>query len=294
LGTDDTTRDTRSIVAQVYALREEGLGAYCHTGGYHVPPVTLTGSVRDDIVFIDPVIGVGELAISDHRSSQPALNELLRVASEAHVAGLITGKAGIVHLHVGDGNRGLDLVRQALVDSEIPARVFNPTHINRIPALLDEATELARQGSHVDATAFPVDEDDQAVDAALAYVRYADAGGPTDRFTISSDGGGCLPVFDENGKMTSMDIGQAAELPRTFRQLIHLGVPVAQALRCFTVNPATLLRLNDRGRIATGKRADLMLMDNDYAITDVMINGEWHVRESSAVRRGQFESTSKH
>ena len=89
LGTDDTTRDTRPIVARAYALREEGLGAYCHTGGYHVPAMTLTGSVRDDIVFLDPVIGVGEIAISDHRSSQPTLDEILRLAADeigrAHV-----------------------------------------------------------------------------------------------------------------------------------------------------------------------------------------------------------------
>ena len=131
LGTDDTTRDTRGLLAQTRALREEGIGAWCHTGGYHVPPVTLTGSVRDDIVYLDPVIGIGELALSDHRSSQPTLDELLRIASDAHVAGMISGKAGIVHLHLGDGERGLDLVRQALSISELPARVFNPTHINR-------------------------------------------------------------------------------------------------------------------------------------------------------------------
>ena len=143
LGTDDTTRDTRALLAQTRALREEGLGAWCHTGGYHVPPVTLTGSVRDDIVFLDPVIGIGELAISDHRSSQPTLDELLRIASDAHVAGMIAGKAGIVHLHLGDGDRGLELVRRALETSEIPARVFNPTHVNRRKALFDESMELS-------------------------------------------------------------------------------------------------------------------------------------------------------
>ena len=147
LGTDDTTRDTRSLVAQARGLREEGLGAWCHTGGYHIPPVTLTGSVRDDIVYIDPVIGVGEIALSDHRSSQPTLDELLRLASDAHVAGLISGKAGILHLHLGDGERGLDLIRQALASSELPARVFNPTHINRQKALFDEALQLAADGS---------------------------------------------------------------------------------------------------------------------------------------------------
>ena len=130
LGTDDITRNTESMIAQVYALREEGLSAYCYTGGYHLPPTTLTGSVRSDIVFIEPIIGVGELAISDHRSSQPTLNELLKIASEAHVARLMTGKAGILHLHLGDGERGLSLVREALEQAEIPARTYNPTHIN--------------------------------------------------------------------------------------------------------------------------------------------------------------------
>ena len=126
LGTDDTTRDTAGLVAAAYGLREEGLGAWCHCGGYHVPPVTLTGSVRRDIVYVDPIIGVGEVAISDHRSSQPTLDEILKLASEAHVAGVMTGKAGILHLHLGDGNRGLELVREALAVSELPARVFNP------------------------------------------------------------------------------------------------------------------------------------------------------------------------
>ena len=145
LGTDDVARGTRELVAQVNALREEGLSAYGYAGGYHLPPATLTGSVRADLVFIDCLLGVGELAISDHRSSQPTLDELMRIASEAHVAGLMTGKAGIVHLHLGDGPRGLDLVRRALDESELPPRVFNPTHVNRRRALFDEAIELARR-----------------------------------------------------------------------------------------------------------------------------------------------------
>ena len=38
LGTDDIVRNTESLVAQVYSLREEGISAYCYTGGYHLPP----------------------------------------------------------------------------------------------------------------------------------------------------------------------------------------------------------------------------------------------------------------
>src|SRR5208283_608297 len=162
LGTDDIARSPRELLACVYALREEGLNAWCHTGGYHVPPATLTDSVQSDLVFIDAFLGIGEVAISDHRSSQPTLDELLRLAGAAHVAGLMTGKAGVLHLHVGDGRRGLELIRRAIADSEIPARVFNPTHVNRRRALFEEAVELARAGSTVDVTAFPVKRGEDA------------------------------------------------------------------------------------------------------------------------------------
>ena len=162
LGTDDVARGPGELLATLYGLREEGLNAYGYAGGYHVPPATLTGSVRGDLVFVEALIGIGEVAISDHRSSQPTLDELLRIASECHVAGVMTGKAGILHLHLGDGPRGLELIREALRTSELPARVFNPTHVNRRRALFAEALELARQGCTVDITAFPVAEGEDA------------------------------------------------------------------------------------------------------------------------------------
>jgi beta-aspartyl-dipeptidase (metallo-type) len=290
LGTDDTTRDTRSLLAQTRALREEGIGAWCHTGGYHVPPVTLTGSVRDDIVYLDPVIGVGELALSDHRSSQPTRDELLRIASDAHVAGMISGKAGIVHLHLGDGERGLDLVRQALQLSELPARVFNPTHINRRKALFDEAIELAGNGSTVDITAFPVADEEDAWPADVALLKYLESGAPADRVTISSDGGGCLPVFNDQGEMLHMDIGRPASLIETLRTLLGDGVALERVLPAFTSNVADILRLHDRGRIRIGDAADLIVLDDENDISDVMIAGIWHVQAGAQQVFGQFEN----
>jgi len=292
LGTDDTTRDTRSLVAQAYALREHGLGAWCHTGGYHVPATTLTGSVRDDIVFLDPVIGVGELAISDHRSSQPTYEEILRIAADAHVSGLITGKAGILHLHLGDGARGLDLVRRALDESEIPARVFNPTHVNRRKSLFDEAVLLAARGSSVDITAFPVAEDDDAWAADVALMRYLDLGAPANKVTISSDGGGCLPEFNADGVMTKMDVGRSAALMLTLKSLLEQGVPLEVILPAVTSNVAELLRFHHRGRIAEGHRADLVLLDEKHNIESVMVGGIWHVRDGKQQIIGNFETDS--
>jgi beta-aspartyl-dipeptidase (metallo-type) len=289
LGTDDTTRDTRSLLAQTRGLREEGLGAFCHTGGYHLPPVTLTGNVRDDIVFLDPVIGVGEVALSDHRSSQPSCDELLRLASDAHVAGMISGKAGIVHLHLGDGSRGLDLVRQALKQSEIPGRVFYPTHVNRRKALFDEALDLTRHGCSVDITAFPVAEGDDAWAADVALTRYLDSKAPPELVTVSSDGGGCLPVFNKNGEIVEMDVGRPSMLIRTVRDLLLGGGELQSILPAFTSNVASLLRFHDRGRVAPGCAADLVVLDDGHGIDSVMAAGIWHVRDGRQQVFGQFE-----
>ncbi|HET9031497.1 MAG TPA: beta-aspartyl-peptidase [Dokdonella sp.] len=289
LGTDDCARSTRELVANLLALREQGLGAWGYCGGYHLPPTTLTGSVRGDIAFIDPLIGVGELAISDHRSSQPTLDELLRIASEAHVAGLMSGKAGIVHLHLGDGERGLDLVRRALAQSEIPARVFNPTHINRRRALFDEALELATQGCHVDITAFPVEDGEDAWSAADALQRYLDSAAPKQRITISSDAGGCLPCFDSEGQLSHMDVGTPGALLATLVELLDHGLLLDQVLPAFTSNVAALLRLPRKGVIEVGGDADLLVLDDANGLSDVLLGGDWHLREGKSLRRGVFE-----
>lgn len=292
LGTDDTTRTTRGLLARTYALRAAGLGCWCHSGGYHLPLTTLTGSAKDDIVFVDPIIGIGELALSDHRSSQLTLDELLRVASEAHVAGILTGKAGILHLHLGDGLRGLDLVRRALDTTEIPARVFNPTHVNRRRGLFEEALELADRGCHIDITAFPVAENEDAWPAAVALQRYLSSGGAPDRVTVSSDAGGCLPEFDDKGALVAMDIGRPGALVETLRQLQADGVPLEIALPAFTRNAAHFLRLPRKGEIAVGADADLVTLDSTCQIHDVMVAGRWHVEHGQQIVAGPYEAHS--
>jgi beta-aspartyl-dipeptidase (metallo-type) len=290
LGTDDVARGPRELLATIHALREEGLNAWGYAGGYHVPPTTLTGSLRSDLVFVEALLGIGEVAISDHRSSQPTFDEILRLAADAHLAGLTTGKAGILHLHLGDGARGLELVRRALAETELPARVFNPTHVNRRRALLEEAIALAKSGCSVDITAFPTEEGEDAYSAAEALQRCLDAGAPPDRVTVSSDAGGSLPCFDGDGRLCSMEVGSAGALLQTIRELLAAGMPLEQALPAFTSNPARLLRLAGKGEIATGSDADLVALDATGGAHTVIIRGEVHVRDGSAVRRGTFEA----
>lgn len=289
LGTDDVTRNTADLVASARALVAEGISAWCHCGGYHLPPMTLTGTVRGDLAQIDRIIGVGEVAISDHRSSQPTCDELLRIASEVHVGGLMSGKAGVLHLHVGDGARGVALIREALEVSELPPRVFNPTHVNRKRALFDEAVALARRGCTIDITAFPVEDGDDAWAAHEALERYWQSGAPPERVTVSSDGGGCLPVFDADGRVTRMDVGTSTALAATMHTLLERGHALETVLPPFTCNVAEFLRLPDKGRVAVGYDADLVVLDDAHRVRDVMARGVWHVRDGALVRRGTFE-----
>jgi len=289
LGTDDETRSTANLLARTRALREEGLSAWCWTGGYHVPPTTLTGSVRKDIVNIDCIIGLGELAISDHRSSQPSFDELARLASEVHVAGLLSRKAGVLHLHLGDGQRGLELVRRLLAETELPPRVFHPTHVNRRKKLFEEACSLSPQNVVVDVTAFPVEEGEDAWSAADAWERYHEASCAPSGLTISSDGGGCLPVFDDNGVMVKMDFATSAGLPETLRELLARGHDLEHILPSMTANVARLLRLRGKGKIEVGADADFVCLDEQHRVRHVMARGQWMVQDQSPVVHGLFD-----
>jgi beta-aspartyl-dipeptidase (metallo-type) len=294
LGTDGTSRTMRELVARTYALREEGLSAWCWTGNYEVPVKTLTECVRDDLVFIEPIIGVGELAISDHRSSQPTLDEFLRVAADVHVGGMISGKAGVLHLHVGDGPRGLELIRKALADGELPARVFHPTHINRSPELFEQAKSLVRgRGSApsptIDLTAFAEQDVGDGLSAAGAIAEWKREGLPLAGLTCSSDGGGCMPHFDAEGRIERYGVGQCTTLLATIREAVgEHGLSLAELLPLFTSNVAALLRLPGKGRIAVGADADLLVLGAELSAQATLAGGRWLVLDGRAVVRGPF------
>lgn len=286
LGTDGTTRSLADLLAVARGLEHFGVTALCYTGSYEVPPHTLTGSVRGDIVHVDRIVAVGELALSDHRSSQPTLDELLRVGADAHVAGMMTGKAGVVHLHMGDGPRGLDLIRQALA-TEIPARTWHPTHCNRNHALWAEAKDLTKRGCFIDVTTGPDDEHGPgAVTAILDYLR---SGYDPARLTLSSDGGGCFPDFDADGVLLGMGVGSPATLLDTVRGLVAAGLPLNQALAPCTATAATLFRLHTKGRVAVGADADLVVLDQALNLRSTIANGRFLVRDGAPIVHGMFE-----
>ncbi|WP_421271779.1 beta-aspartyl-peptidase [Aeromonas taiwanensis] len=278
LGTDSLTRTPAQVLGKVREFRAAGVSAFMYTGSYHLPVKTLTGSVESDIMLIPEVLGVGEVAISDHRSSAPTHDELARLASEARVAGLLAGKSGVSFFHLGDGRGALAPLRALRDGTDIPLRQLYPTHCNRNPWLFAEAIDWGRCGGWVDLTAssFPDLLDDGEQLAADALVALLAAGVPAERISFSSDANASLPRFDGEGRLIELRCGQIGSLWEQFSRACALGVPLSSALSVVTANPARALGLTGKGTLGVGQDADLLLVDPEtLAIGRVMSGGQW-------------------
>lgn len=276
LGTDGISRSPADLLAKVRGLRAEGIAAYMYTGSYRVPPPTLTGDVQRDLAWIPEVIGLGELAISDHRSSQPRQDEIARLVSEARVGGMLAGKRGICHFHVGDGQRGLEPLRRLLAETEIPAEQVIPTHVNRHRALLEEAADYALAfTASVDVTAFD-DPGEEGLSGFDAVSQLLARGVPITSITMSSDCNGSLPEFDAQGDYIGMRVARNTALIADWQRLVREEVlPLDQALGVISGHVARVLGLQDRkGRLAVGHDADVTLLDGDLQPQQTFVAGK--------------------
>lgn len=292
LGTDGTTRHMSSLLAKARVLEEEGISAYIYTGSYQFPIQTLTGNCRDDLILIDKVIGVGEVAVADHRSSQPTAEEFARMASYARVGGLLSGKAGIVNVHLGEGRSGLQFLLDLVATSEIPIKQFLPTHVNRNKEILAEGINYVRAGGVVDLTTSLNQEDEE--ERAMApgnVVSYLLAEGvPVEAITFSSDGNGSLPVFNKDGIFKELGIGSVSSLfAEVKRAVADHGLELSAALKFITVNVAERLKLEDRGRLETGKRADINILDNGLELEGVISGGRITMLDGEILVKGTYE-----
>ena len=144
LGFDCTTRSLEGLLGLARALDEEGVTAFMFSGATtEHPAVTLTGRIRTDMVYVDKVIGVGELSLSelgpDYPSYEGGAAYVARVASEALMAGQLSGKAGVVCLQLPMS--GLGPLFDILDRSKLPVEQFVPSTANAEEQFLDEATD---------------------------------------------------------------------------------------------------------------------------------------------------------
>jgi beta-aspartyl-dipeptidase (metallo-type) len=269
LGVDTTMKTMAGLLAKAKALKEEGLSAYLWSGGYSVPPVSIMSSVREDMMFIDEVLGAGEIAIADERAPEPTTRELARVVIDTHVGGKLSRKAGVTHIHVGAGKRRMkSLVELLTCDQfEIEARWLYPTHVERTPALLRDAIALTKRGGYVD-----IDVQEENLVECLRM--YTEHGGDLDKLTLSSDASKKGPdtLFQEIRKVA-----------RGHR------LPLPTLLALVTKNTASVLGLDKKGRLEIGADGDLLIMEKkELEIVHVLAHGKRMVSEGAVVVREQF------
>lgn len=292
LGTDSSSRTLTNLVAKAKGLKELGLNVFCHTGSYHLPAKTLTGSVTNDIMYIEEFIGVGEVAISDHRSSQPTVQQLAELAAEAKVAGMLSGKKGIISIHVGPIDSHLTILHEVGNSTDIALSQFYPTHMNHNKALLDAGIDFCKAGGSIDFTTSTTEYDlahgEYAAASALAYC--LEHGVDATKLTMSSDGHASLPIFDDSFNLLGLEVGKEASLHTSFMQAVHeYGVSIEHALMAITSNPAQVLGLN-KGTIRIQGDADLVLLDEKTLSTKhVWSNGKLMVEQGEAIVKGPFE-----
>jgi beta-aspartyl-dipeptidase (metallo-type) len=289
LGTDDVSRHPETLLAKAMQLEQEGISAYIYSGSYQLPLATITGSLRKDIALIPKVVGVGEVAVSDHRSSQPSFDELCRIAAEARVGGMLGGKAGLVHLHMGAGARRLEPVLRIVKETEIPIGQFLPTHLNRTPELMEQAIEFARVGGNIDITASGKDlhfhpTSVEAVQMAL------EASIPVDRISLSSDSNGSMPIFDLKGNVVKLGVGDIKCLFEDWQLLVQAGLSMEDSLKIVAANPAQRAGLStSKGSLEAGKDADLLILNRALGIDSVLSKGRLMIDRGTVLVKGAFE-----
>lgn len=292
LGTDGTTRHLESLLAKARALDTEGITAYILTGSYEVPLNTILSDARRDIIVIDKVLGIGEVSISDHRSSLPSRDEIKRIASQARLGGMLSGKAGVLQFHMGSGKAGLTEVFAVLDETEIPAKHFIPTHVNRDEGLFRQAMDLARRGGYMDITSGIRKKDgfSGGIEPSDAIRMCWEAGVPMDHVTMSSDGNGGMSLTLPDGSQKLL-VAQLASLHEEVRDAVLTeGVPLETTIRVAGENPARANGLWPRkGTIRPDSDGDLLILDEEMHIDTVVARGRVMVRDGKAVVKGTYE-----
>jgi beta-aspartyl-dipeptidase (metallo-type) len=292
LGVDETTRTLTNLLAKANGLEEEGINCYMYTGSYHIPVKTITGSIQDDIILFEKIIGVGEIAVSDHRSSQPTIEELTKIAASARSGGMLSGKAGIVNVHIGDGNGKLSHLEHIADNTEIPITQFIPTHLGRNLGLLKSAIQYAKKGGLIDLTTSAIESSLKKgnIKCSKALKQIIEQDISIESVSFSSDGQGSLPFFDEKGEFKGLAVGTVSSLFTEVRDaVVNEKIPLDNALKVITSNPARNLKLKNKGSIQVGKDADLVLLNENLGIDTVIARGRIMIKNKEIMVKGVFE-----
>ncbi|MCF0254235.1 MAG: beta-aspartyl-peptidase [Duodenibacillus sp.] len=285
-GTDFITRSIENLLAKVRALANEGVSAWMYTSNYRFPPSTISGEPAKDIFMIPECLGV-KIALGDHRSSFPTVDEVIHLLADIRLAGMISGKLGVLHIHSGNIPGAFDMYRE-IVARGFPIRHIRPTHCARVRHVFDDAVAFNKAGGWMDVTTggsccfgSPAD----------GIVEAIGMGADPSRITMSSDGHGSKPRFDDKGVMVGLAVcGIECNLSCVQELAGKHGMPLERILPMITSNVADSHLIGDQGRVADGAVANALLFDENLQLTDVFAKGASMMRSGEIVARGTYEA----
>lgn len=284
LGTDSVTRSVENLVAKAKALSNEGIKTYALTGSYEYPSPSITGNVKKDIVFIDPIIGI-KIAANDHRDSSISYKELAQIGSKTRVAGMISGKSGHVTIHMGDGRFNFDQINDVLKFSNLPISVFRPTHVNRNKVLYEKAMDFAQKGGYIDLTSGM----GKYLSDSKAYIMAKDRK-LLDKITFSSDGFGSWSNYDDSGNLIEIGYSPVDTGIKAIKEIVSEGESLKDAIKPFTENVAKALKLDKNiGYVKKDYLANLVLLDKNLNIDTVISEGVFMMKDKKIVKKGLYE-----
>ncbi len=299
LGFDATSKDMRALVAKTKAFSEDGISAFALTGATLEHPVpTLTGRLRDDIAFVEEIIGVGEISVSElgyaYDSNGPGAQYIAEAATEGLLAGRLARKRGYLCLQVPPYHGAcLKPVLAMLERTGLPIGQLLPSHVNQTEAYMADALAWTKRGGWVDVGAnySPDNNFSRATAPASAISQLLEAGVPLDLILLSSDGNGAPPKEEKReGQPAVANYMPVGALPATWRRLIiEEGLSASDALRVVTSNVAAATGLMRKGRIAPGLDADLIVFDAGWQIRTVIARGRVMVEDGRPLVRGMFD-----
>ncbi len=296
LGFDNITRDLKRLLVKAIALEHQGISTFIYTGSHLMPRATITGSVESDLLLIDKVVGI-KLGMAEASSTHPDEREVKGLIVAGHRGALLSGKAGIVHIHLGDvPGDWFKMVEKILRETTVPFTRAVFTHANRSSQVFDAALEFAKKGGFVDITAvinpdrLPPSLREERVAKGLrkpskAIEEMLEKGVPESNLTLSSD---------SNASGTSPEgqlrYGEINILYKEFRDLAMSTNNISLALKMVTLNPAKRIGIADhKGSLEEGKDADLLVLTRDLQLQEVYARGKLMVKDGKPVVKDPFE-----
>ena len=277
LGTDGYARRVEDVLVKCMALREEGFDCYFLTGSYTFPITTMRGSVAEDIIFNEYCLGTGEVAHCDHRGSLMRYEEFTRLAADTRNGARLAGLKGVLNIHLGNYPDPADFFIKACEEDITFRPLIVPTHVTRKYDVFDSCLKFLEYGGQIDITAGSDGDASQksygSVEGLeIIYKKY----GTLDRVTMTSDGNGSAPIWDELGNMIGMGKGSSKVLLADLKKATKNGIiPFEETLRTMTTIPAAVYGLkNSAGTIVENGTANFAVLDENLDLVETILNGK--------------------